>query len=616
MELTQENVNSENNEMKKATNPIINKNTNKTSTKKANTKSYTVYVKNYDELTSEFKKATNSSYDTYIINLKKGNYYAKKDIYITESFTKNIIINGNGSKINGKYITEPYVAVIRLTSEDNSGTIKINDLEFNNYSNNELFSCDYETSPNLKFFLNNVVFSNNKVYTLISEFGTMYANNVSFVNNHLLTPVMLEYTHNLRVYINNCLFKNNFLNGKYYDGYEKGILVVSLPSIINNTKFINNTVYDSMIYSLDNLNITNSLFQNNHNILSEEWSGKLVSLKGYANLKNNKFDGNFSNEIEYTHCEITVRNNTFNKTKINNLKITGTGILTNFIVYDAYSYSPPDLCLGDKIILEGCLWGRYDFKKDTHIPIKSQNVTIKINNKKYNMITNSKGEFKISYKSYILGKNNVTVTYAGNKNYTSCRCSDYFTVKRPANIIINKIKTAMIGQQTKISGKLLSDGKPLKNSKVSISINNDYFIVKTSKTGYFYINYNVSSFTTKQVSVDYYGSKTYMYSHNETTFKVKQKTKLTILTNNTVPSGKKVKISGKLRLTKNNKGVKGVNVTIILGNKKYTVKTSTTGYFTINHVFDKTKTKVPIKFTFNGSTLYLASNKSSSLTII
>lgn len=61
--------------------------------------------------------------------------------------------------------------------------------------------------------------------------------------------------------------------------------------------------------------------------------------------------------------------------------------------------------------------------------LKNSVVTLKINGKKYTAKVNSKSVFTLNYKTNTVGTNNLTVTFAGNKNYKASSAKKSFIVK-------------------------------------------------------------------------------------------------------------------------------------------------------------------------------------------
>lgn len=93
-------------------------------------------------------------------------------------------------------------------------------------------------------------------------------------------------------------------------------------------------------------------------------------------------------------------------------------------------YLSEAVSLGDIVSITGAVT---DNAKD---PIRNANVTIKINNNRYNVKTNNYGEYSYNYKTTQVGTNQVEVTANGNENYQTSTASDYFTVLQTHTITL------------------------------------------------------------------------------------------------------------------------------------------------------------------------------------
>ncbi|MBR0472260.1 MAG: hypothetical protein IJI98_06130 [Methanosphaera sp.] len=98
----------------------------------------------------------------------------------------------------------------------------------------------------------------------------------------------------------------------------------------------------------------------------------------------------------------------------------------------------------------------------------------------------------------------------------------------------------------------------------------------------------------------------------QNTFDDRKDTTITLSKLNTAYYGTKLKISGKLLNNKN--PVKNQNITISFNNKKYTAKTSKTGYFAIN-VTTKNIGKYTLKLSYAGNKNYLSTSASKVVTV-
>ncbi len=459
------------------------------------------------------------------------------------------------------------------------------------YSSGVIYTCDGTLSIYNSTFSSNTAASGGVMTTSCRTVTTI--NNSKFNNNRAnFFGGALNLDDDISTTINNCELTNNTAD-------HGGAIIIYSPILITITKttFTNNTANSKGgAINIDNGKITikNSVFNKN----AADIGKSLYLERANIDSRNNNFTGKYSQEIKLNGGNLTINNNYFNNEKISK-KLSNLQINVYLSNSDILIGAPVNICgyvIGDKDIV-------------------GKEVIIKVNNETFTTKTDENSYYSLDYKTKKIGKNKVTVTYKKTKEYDSNSITDEFNAKNPVNIIIYKIPVATKGEVSKISGKLLSNNKGIKGATVTIDVNGKIFTTKTYSSGYFKINYTVPTFNQRTVKISYNGSSIYLSATNKTTFKVKQKTKINILTKGNVNSGKTVKISGQLRLT-DNKGVKAQTVTITVGSKKYTTKTYSSGYFTIDHIFDNSKSKITVNVAFNGSTNYLASNATTTLTIV
>lgn len=694
------------------TTKTITKNTNTTNIK-TEKETYETTADNYEELLDKISEAKKTSCENYTINLKAGTYTISQTInWDTWDGAETLIINGNNTILNGQNKTQLMnITVLKdvilnnviitnckadkgsaITSE---GILTVNNSQFISNINGAISSDNGYLTVNNSQFINNTA---NEGGAISTWEGSMNILNALFKNNTAKKSGGSIYCTNTRLNINYSQFISNGAdNGGaiYYDNFtytdeSYSQFTAYYPLNINNSQFINNiaATYGGAIYSnRESLNINNSQFINN----TATTANSVYLFKKNLDSRNNNYTVNLSEEIKLNGGNLAINNNYFNEEKIAKCNITiyqiilnslpSASILGNNITISGYVLGD-DYIVGEKVYItvnnetftvktdkngkysikyttkktgKNCVsvtyekTSEYDFnmvtgefivKKPASIllynktvtvedkestvsgkllsnnkGIKGANIIITINGKKYTAKTYSSGYFTLKYTVTTGSKTyKITTSYAGSSTYPKAKNETTVYIKKESNIILYKVPVATKGNVSKISGKLLSNNKGIKGVNVTLDINGKKYYAKTYSSGYFTINYNVKTFDKITVKASF-DNKYYLKSTNKTTFNVKQETKINILTKGKIVSGQTVKISGKL-LLRNNKPVKKETVTITVGNNKFTAKTYSTGYFTVNHKFNSSKSKVTVKFTFAGSTNYLASSNSTTLTIV
>ena len=199
-------------------------------------------------------------YEKYRINLDSGNYNAISNITLSDSATKNIIINGNGLTLNGKkefqfiQIAEGYnlilenITITNYTARE-GGVI---------YNNGNLSITDS-------------TLENNQA-TETGDYGDVYAKGGVIYNNGnlIVTDSTLE-NNQATATITAALSIGQSGNAYSYGGaiYNNGNLIITNSTLENNQAtaieedFGNAYSYGGAIYNNRNLSITDSTLENN-----------------------------------------------------------------------------------------------------------------------------------------------------------------------------------------------------------------------------------------------------------------------------------------------------------------------------------------------------------------
>ena len=245
-------------------------------------------------------------------------------------------------------------------------------------------------------------------------------------------------------------------------------------------------------------------------------------------------------------------------------------------------------------------------------PVKGLNVNITVNNKNYQATSDKNGYFTINYTVDSYNNGTVKFRFPGNSMYESCTNTTTFVVKQPVELYMYTIYNTNKDKTIKVSGKLLSNGNPVKRLTVNITVNGKNYTATSDKNGYFTINYTVDSYNNGTVKFRFAGNSLYESCTNTTTFIVKQPVSIYMYPRTSEPYGKTIKVSGKLLC--NNTGVKGQTVKITINGKEFTATTGGYGYFTINYTID-TYDKHNVVYRFAGSSMYESCTNSTAFTI-
>lgn len=196
----------------------------------------------------------------------------------------------------------------------------------------------------------------------------------------------------------------------------------------------------------------------------------------------------------------------------------------------------------------------------------------------------SNGKATVNIPELAEGSHNITVTYSGDAKYSPISKScvvvkEHVPVIKLTGSNLNMLYTS--GKYFKV--RLTSDGQPLANKSVKITINGKTYSKTTDKNGYASIKISLApkTYTVKAT-----------YANLTVTKKVTVKSIITAKNVNAKKSAKTVKIKVTLKKV-NGKYIKNKKVTLKFNKKTYKVKTNKKGVatFTIkNSVYKKLKT--------------------------
>ncbi len=251
--------------------------------------------------------------------------------------------------------------------------------------------------------------------------------------------------------------------------------------------------------------------------------------------------------------------------------------------------------------------------------IKNQLVYIYVNGKRFYDGSTSYGYFTINYTITSYDDLNITFVYDGTDRYDSCTNSTVYTVLKPLNptnlFMYNRANDVM-GSTIKVSGKLLTNGTPVKGGVISILVNDKGYSAVSDRNGYFTVNHTIDGYDDLNVTYSYAGNGTFSPSTNSTVYTVLKPlnpTNLFMYNRADDVVGSTIKVSGKLQCY--GEGVKGETVNINVNGENFTARTGGYGYFTINYTI-LTDEDLNVSFSYDGSPLYLSSVNSTVYTVV
>ena len=542
------------------------------------------------------------------------------------TFNKNIVelYNGGAIYISGGTLNIKKSTLNYNKAENNGGAIFNSDgtviitdttLKNNNaMAGGAISNNDFLTITNSIINTNKAEFSGGAIIN--NDWGKMTINKSQFNNNKASNGGAISNSGTL--IINNSSLNNNNANNRggtitiSVDDYYEEESKKECSLIINSTTFNNNTATEeggAIFHSYGYLNITKSVLSNN--TASE---GSAIYNNYNTLIKNNTFKtnkakigkkvivdyneeaeikDNINNEISKDYG--TIYTNGLNVQILKNIfddGRTNTKITINKIANTQYT---------DNATIKGTL------KTSSGTALKSTTLNISINGKKYTTKTDANGTFTYKYKTNTVGKNNVTVSYAGNTKYAGTTTQTTFNVTTKATkITINKIANTQYTDNATIKGTFKSSsGKTLGFLTLTVKINGvKVGTTKTNVNGTFTYKYQTQKVGTNNITVTYEGGSKYKATSTKSTFNVTTKaTKITINKIANTQYTDNATIKGTLKST-NGKTLGYLTLTVkVNGAKVGTTKTNANGTFTYKYKTQKVGTN-NITITYEGATKY------------
>jgi len=273
------------------------------------------------------------------------------------------------------------------------------------------------------------------------------------------------------------------------------------------TTYTNNSIITGYLRDINGNNIQN----------------QIVSLKINNEIYNTRTDENGKYQFTYKTNKAGTNNitATYNKTTLYQKATAKTTFKVNKKESVAVVDYIESITLGDTINITGYL------VDCDQIPIPYANITLKINDKSYNLKTDKYGNYKYQYKTTKTGINIVTATYSGNENYLKSFDSREFDAEKSYK------KTFAIGVNQKMGNDLiftsymtesyefdkgvhiliLDDSKGLEGPANTLILNSTFYfknskgnIIKRqfSKAGAFYAYHEpITGYTPTKIDITY-----------------------------------------------------------------------------------------------------------------
>ncbi|WP_323735858.1 Ig-like domain-containing protein [Methanosphaera sp. ISO3-F5] len=178
------------------------------------------------------------------------------------------------------------------------------------------------------------------------------------------------------------------------------------------------------------------------------------------------------------------------------------------------------------------------------------------------------------------------------------------TTKTPTKITIKKIKTIEYSDQALITGSYKTiNGKPLKNTVITLNINGKKYKTKTYSSGNYFYKYKANKVGTNTIIATSSGNNEYKAATTKTTFKVTKKgTRIRLNNINSTEYKDYAIITGKF-VDNKGKPLSSATIKLKINNIKYAAKTDSDGVYTFKYKTSKVGTNTITAY-FSGNTYY------------
>ena len=275
-----------------------------------------------------------------------------------------------------------------------------------------------------------------------------------------------------------------------------------------------------------------------------------------------------------------------------------------------------DINYGERITISG------NYYYGNNIPLTYTRMRFKINGQVFINTTDNRGHFTYTYTPENVFKNTVTVYYPGNADFGNAKntTSFYVNVSSPidSHIKLNECKDVLKGENITISG-YYTYGKntPLTYTNMRIRINNEIYLSKTDKNGFFTYVYRADKSGLNKVTVYYPGNANFNPASAQTAFNVQGDgptyTYIKLNKIEDVTYGKYVNISG-YYLYAGDIPLTNTPMKIRVNDKDFTAKTDDNGYFCLNYQSEKVF-KNNVTVSYHGNNNFAAANASKTFNV-
>ncbi|OED30401.1 Ig-like domain repeat protein [Methanosphaera sp. WGK6] len=328
-------------------------------------------------------------------------------------------------------------------ANDNSTVIITNNILAGNTA--DAGATIYTLTGNTTINANNITSSNGITSVIYNNGSTILDKNYVFnntVSDENSYVVYSETSTNINVtgnsFYNNTDFKRDMLFNDFSSQnttnniYISNYLETSSPDDVTIT--LNDNIY-TLNYTINIRNVYNDTVRTGYvkvNINGEYYTEQFPVNNGNVTVTIPKSSLTFENNIILEYISEDKSYQPINKTAyIEIVKDTTITVITNNTVK-----------IGSNVEIQG------ELRDEDNDIVPNAEITISVNDDEtIKVITDANGKYSVNYTTKVLGTNNVTVNYNGNKSYNPSTNKTTFNVEKRATIIIINPVKSVIGEQ-------------------------------------------------------------------------------------------------------------------------------------------------------------------------
>lgn len=248
--------------------------------------------------------------------------------------------------------------------------------------------------------------------------------------------------------------------------------------------------------------------------------------------------------------------------------------------------------------------------------LTNQKVTFKVNNKVYNVKTNSKGVAKIKLKFNKQKTYKINIKFAGNNKYKSAQKTNTIKVKYSSKIAKLLTPSITIPPKTTKSYVIILKGinnKGIAKQKINIKLNGKKFTKKTNSKGQAIIKIKFNSQKKYKISASYKGNKIYKKASSSGKINVLKTTTKFITPFTKILPNEEKSYTVTLK-TSSGKALAKQKINIKINSKIYTKTTNNKGQASIKIKFNKENT-YSVFLNYKGTSIYKSSKATGKITV-